>query len=491
MSGSAGTVQRLTAPGRSAIAVIRISGQLEALDIPTSLFHSARDWPNDQLPLVSIPVDAIRFGRWGEYGEEVVVCRTSEHSVEVTCHGGEAAVAKVLADVEARGFARWQAERIGMPYYKHFVPLARTQRTAEILLSIEAQHPGDMPPDARSADPRWIDFGRHLIEPWEVAICGRPNVGKSSLMNAIAGFTRSIVSPTAGTTRDLVTLETAIDGWPVRLTDTAGVRETNDPIENEGVSRARHAIQSADLVIVVLDGSQPLTTEDRELIALPAKRQLIVRNKCDLNSDAAIRAEGSLPVSAATGQGLTELLSAISQSLVPELPPEGTRIPMFWERLEITGDPGDDWLPPETKPYYYVNGRDGSTEWLELELGGDGNYMTAQRFLAGLKHRFGVRVSLHLECYDEPGSRGHGYWYVTFEGVHFFFMRVNHGGGMHLSVPRSPENRAAFDKLAACLDAEPRIWKEPEPHWKQFLNERWAAFRDWIGKKSTAPESSP
>lgn len=332
MSGSAGTVQRLTAPGRSAIAVVRISGQLSALDVPTSLFRCARVWPKDQLTLVSIPVDAIRFGRWGEYGEEVVVCRTAEHSVEVTCHGGEAAVAKVLADVEGRGFARWQAERIGMSYYMNFVPLARTQRTAEILLEQASRFRTNPLPDARSADPRWIDFGRHLIEPWEVAICGRPNVGKSSLMNAIAGFTRSIVSPTAGTTRDLVTLETAIDGWPVCLTDTAGVRETNDPIESEGVSRARHAIQSADLVIVVLDGSQPLTTEDRELIALPAKRQLIVRNKCDLNSDATNRADGSLPVSAATGQGLAELLSAISLSLVPELPPDGTQIPIFWER---------------------------------------------------------------------------------------------------------------------------------------------------------------
>jgi tRNA modification GTPase len=325
---SAGFVRRLTAPGRSAIAVIEVRGQLVALDEPTSLFQSV-----NRQPLVAIPVGAIRFGRWGEYGEEVVLCRTGEDSVEMTCHGGEAAVAKVLSEVANRGFEIVSAHSASESSHAARLPDARTQRTAEILLHQASGVWSNFAKTATQADlaqaDRWAEFGRHLTEPWDVALCGRPNVGKSSLMNAIAGFTRSIVSETAGTTRDLVTLETAVEGWPVRITDTAGVRETHDPIESEGVSRSLDAIRTADLAVILLDGSQPLQEEDRQLLDLPTKRRLVVLNKSDLPQDHSLTELGdAISISASSGVGIANLLVEVARQLVPELPGDLQPIPI-------------------------------------------------------------------------------------------------------------------------------------------------------------------
>src|SRR5204862_3686687 len=101
-------------------------------------------------------------------------------------------------------------------------------------------------------------LGLHLRQPWKVVIAGRPNDGKSSLMNAILGYQRSIVWHEPGTTRDVLTATTAIDGWPLELIDTAGLRvgravpaDSADPIESEGIARARAQIAAADLTILV------------------------------------------------------------------------------------------------------------------------------------------------------------------------------------------------------------------------------------------------
>jgi tRNA modification GTPase len=125
--------------------------------------------------------------------------------------------------------------------------------------------------------------GTRLLEGWRVVLAGRPNVGKSRLLNALVGFDRAIVDPTPGTTRDIVTSTTAFDGWPVELGDTAGLRAARDAIEAEGVERALASQRAADLILLVLDRSEPLTDQDRSLIAeYPAA--LIVANKVDLPS---------------------------------------------------------------------------------------------------------------------------------------------------------------------------------------------------------------
>ena len=123
---------------------------------------------------------------------------------------------------------------------------------------------------------------RLLRQGLQVALAGRPNVGKSSLLNAMLGEDRAIVTPIPGTTRDLVRGEMNLDGIRVMLTDTAGLRETGDEVEKIGVDRSRRAMAEADAVLLVLDGSEELRAEDRALIAdLPENAALVV-NKQDL-----------------------------------------------------------------------------------------------------------------------------------------------------------------------------------------------------------------
>jgi len=164
--------------------------------------------------------------------------------------------------------------------------------------------------------------GRLIREGFQVAIVGRPNVGKSSLFNALAGAARAIVTAVPGTTRDLVTELVDVEGLPVTLIDTAGLRATEDPVEVEGVDRARHTLAVADLVLVVLDGSQPLTGNDREILSQTTNyKRLIVINKLDLPPCL----EGEpLPapvaaVSSATGDGIAALKARVAGALDVEV----------------------------------------------------------------------------------------------------------------------------------------------------------------------------
>jgi tRNA modification GTPase len=160
--------------------------------------------------------------------------------------------------------------------------------------------------------------GRLVREGLQVAIVGKPNVGKSSLFNALAGAGRAIVTPIAGTTRDLVTEVVDVDGLRVTLVDTAGLREGGDDVEAEGVARARGARRVADLVLVVLDASRPLDGDDR--IALNEStglRHLVVLNKTDLVPGVQLRPD-SIPISALTGGGVDELRAAMARALDAE-----------------------------------------------------------------------------------------------------------------------------------------------------------------------------
>lgn len=171
--------------------------------------------------------------------------------------------------------------------------------------------------------------GRILRQGVAAAIVGRPNVGKSSLLNALAGFDRAIVTDVPGTTRDTVEESVMLGSTRLRLIDTAGIRDTADAVEAMGVKRSRQAMENAELVIFVCDGSQPLTKEDEAIIdeCLEKENAIALLNKSDLGQ--AVR-PGELPfltvisVCAKTGEGLDQLADMVDALFQGSAPCDGS-----------------------------------------------------------------------------------------------------------------------------------------------------------------------
>jgi tRNA modification GTPase len=157
-------------------------------------------------------------------------------------------------------------------------------------------------------------YGKIVHEGLTLAVVGRPNVGKSSLFNRLVERERAIVTATPGTTRDLVSETVAIGGIPIKLVDTAGIRDALDEAESMGIRKSMEALADADLVLVVLDASQGETAEDAELLKLAANRPgIVVGNKCDLggrSQESEVRSQQVL-TSAVTGEGISELREEI------------------------------------------------------------------------------------------------------------------------------------------------------------------------------------
>jgi tRNA modification GTPase len=300
----------------------------------------------------------IVFGRWsdgGEAGEELVVSRRSATRVEIHCHGGQAAAAAIIRSLICAGCceidgptwaARHEQDRLAAQARAALCE-ARTLRTAAILLdqhrgalrtALERIHDLLCGKDAAQATEQlsqieqYADLGVHLTTPWRVVFAGRVNVGKSSLINAVLGYPRSIVHPGPGTTRDLVTALTALGGWPVELADTAGLRCASDPVESAGVSRAISSLAAADLVALVFDASQAWSSEDDRLVQSTPKA-LIVHNKCDLLSQAPEHPPGLL-TSAKTGLGIRELTDSVVRRLASFRPPPGAAVPFAARHVE-------------------------------------------------------------------------------------------------------------------------------------------------------------
>ena len=166
-----------------------------------------------------------------------------------------------------------------------------------------------------------FDTGRVLREGVDTVIAGRPNVGKSTLMNLLAGCEKSIVTSYAGTTRDVVEDTVLLGGIPLRLADTAGLRDTSDPVEQLGVLRSRSRVEAAQLVLAVFDSSEPLREEDQQFIEMLGDTPAIaVINKNDLqsridNSYIQSKFKQIVYISALQGSGLKELQNAVQQVL--------------------------------------------------------------------------------------------------------------------------------------------------------------------------------
>ena len=351
-------VIQMTPTGRGAVTSLLVDGR-DATSAVQRLFQPASSNQANELER-----NRICYGRWtveqGECDEQVVVCRRGSQRVEVHCHGGPMPGARIIGSLVDLGCQRvsWRA----LADREHGDPLAAearvalasapTERTAMILLDqyqgtlrreIEQVCAGLEGGAQEDASARLAllhalaGVGMHLIQPWRVVLAGRPNVGKSSLMNALAGYRRSIVTNEPGTTRDVVSIETALDGWPVQLSDTAGLRATAHQVESAGVGLARGHVAAADLVVMVVDASQESPAPDQALIEANAN-SFTVHNKSDLDNEGVYGRTAELMTSALTGEGIDRLAAEIKRRLVPNEPTPGAAVPFTPAQIAAVRD---------------------------------------------------------------------------------------------------------------------------------------------------------
>lgn len=330
-----------TAPGEGGIGIIRISGA-DSIAIASSIFkpfykENLLDYPNRSLVYGNI-VDSDRVI------DEVLIARmegpnsyTAEDVVEINCHGGFISVKKILELVLKKGarladpgeFTKraFLNGRIDLSQAEAVIDIinAKTDQSHDIAqtqlegalsqkvsslrnMITEVLAQVEVAIDYPEEDIEFItykeltdktsqiqkevvkmyetsDTGKILREGLKTAILGKPNVGKSSLMNWILGENRAIVTEIAGTTRDVIEEFVNIKGIPLKIVDTAGIRETDDIVEKIGVEKSRDHMKSSDLVLVVLDSSRELEEDDLEILdAINPQKTLVLINKIDLES---------------------------------------------------------------------------------------------------------------------------------------------------------------------------------------------------------------
>jgi tRNA modification GTPase len=369
------TIAAIATPlGEGGLAVIRVSGAC-AFQVVDKCF--APLGKNSKQPSQA-STHTIQYGRIVRDGQTIdevllAVMRaprtfTREDVVEITCHGGLLPAKAVLDTVLQHGARLAMAgEFTKRAFLNGRIDLAQAEAVADVIHSrtelalaaaneqlagklserinilrdelmatlahIEAHI--DFPDEDISPDTReklllrlekgvgFIDEllrtaneGQILRRGIRVAIIGRPNVGKSSLLNQLLGRNRAIVSPVPGTTRDTIEETANVRGIPVVFVDTAGLREARDDIEVEGIKRSRQSLAQAELILHVLDASEPLTTADEDYLSeLVARKRIVVRNKIDLPSAEVGRdvpiAPPIVDVSCLTGKGIESLKDAI------------------------------------------------------------------------------------------------------------------------------------------------------------------------------------
>ena len=324
----------LTPPGRGALAVVGVAG-------PDTVAAVDRCFESRGGRLAERADGAICFGRWrvtpDSTGEELVVVRQAADRVEVQCHGGEAAAAAVLGSLVAGG-----AIAVGWKEWLRAAGLSKIELEARAAVAgaggpkagriLCRQLAGELNRELQrierlrgegeraAAVARLLAAARvglRLTQPWRVVVAGEVNAGKSSLVNAIAGHARSIVSPEPGTTRDLVTTRLVLGGWEVDLVDTAGLRDAGESVgavERAGIARAAAARADADLVLWVVASDNAASAR---MTSQPG--ELLVVTKSDLaGADQGRGRMDAVWTSAVTGAGIEELADRIVERLVPE-----------------------------------------------------------------------------------------------------------------------------------------------------------------------------
>lgn len=364
------TIAAIATPvGEAGLAVIRVSGP-DALAVADRCFQPSG---GRNVAVAAAGSHTLQYGHIVAEGRRVdevlaAVMRaprtfTAEDTVEITCHGGMLATRLVLEAVLAAGARLAEpGEFTRRAFLNGRLDLAQAEAVADVIhsrteLALEAANEQlagklsrrietlredmmrilahveahiDFPDEDIAPDTLeqllgrlrgGIDFmaellshareGQILRQGVRAAIVGRPNAGKSSLLNQLLGHDRAIVSRIAGTTRDTIEETANIRGIPVVFVDTAGLRDTRDEIEQEGIRRSHEALHRAELILHVLDHGEPLTDEDRRYLAEDAgPRRIVVRNKVDLPGQLVLD-EPAVAVSCETGEGIEALKDRI------------------------------------------------------------------------------------------------------------------------------------------------------------------------------------
>lgn len=367
-----------TAQGEGGIAIIRVSGN-KALEIVGRIFKGINNFDINNMKTYTMKYGNIIDSVSKEVIDEVIISYmkgprsfTAEDVVEINCHGGVVSTNRVLEEVIKSG------ARIAEPgeftkraFLNGRIDLSQAEAVMDIITaktdlamkSAVMQSEGslsreinklraylldvlalieydvdftedDEEPDAtvpvkvsESLNKAIIDMekllkganeGKIIREGLKMTIVGKPNVGKSSLMNALLQEKRAIVTDIPGTTRDVIEEYINLGGIPVKITDTAGIRETEDVVEKIGVERSREKLEEADLVVLMLDTSRPLDDEDREIIkSIKDKKTIVLLNKVDLERKLQLEELDGLhnliEISAMTGLGIEDLKQKIKE----------------------------------------------------------------------------------------------------------------------------------------------------------------------------------
>lgn len=328
----------ITALGEGAVGIVRISGE-KALAVGERMFRAASgkklaDYAPNTLVYGHIYEDDSLIDEVLAVFMKAPRSYTAEDVVEIQCHGGIQSLRKILElsykegarPAEAGEFTKraFLNGRIDLTQAEAVMDIIRSRSEASLKLAVRQQN-GQLAKALRSLRKDLVDIvvnleavidypeediedvtftkvqesisnscakiqhllahahtGKILREGLRTAIVGRPNVGKSSLLNALLKEDRAIVSEYAGTTRDVIEEQLLLDGVPLVLADTAGIRQTDDYVEQIGVEKSKQHLQDAELVICVVDGSEKLTQEDEEILeAAKAKPYVIIVNKSD------------------------------------------------------------------------------------------------------------------------------------------------------------------------------------------------------------------
>ena len=367
-----------TPPGKGGVAIIRLSGD-DPLSVAEKMFEPAGRVPVRKFTPRMMYAGTIQAETFSDYGLCVFFRAphsfTGENVVEIHCHGGTSIARGVLrralslgcrmaekGEFTRRAFLNGkltlasaeglidmingesEAEvRAGfLLYSERLTAQARSfqEQITELLAGIDADI--DFPEeDIEHTDLLDIgtrirnlaeqmqallstyNTGRKVMQGVSVVLAGKPNTGKSSVLNALLGSDKAIVSSVAGTTRDVVEGTLEIEGVRFRLYDTAGIRESENEIESIGISRARKLIEGADLVLFILDASQSLSAEDREIYdSLSRKKKLVVYNKTDLG-EGVCDPPADLRISAKTGENIQLLRRKMFERCMEEYTSDG------------------------------------------------------------------------------------------------------------------------------------------------------------------------